>query len=206
MKFTPEQRFWKHVDRRGPDECWPWTGTVSHNGYGRFWLNGRNTPARRFAWECANGPMPPGMLGLHTCDNPPCCNPKHIFPGTQLDNIRDRDAKGRQASGDRNGARLHPESLHYRGDNHWTRQHPDRVLRGNDNGSHLHPERTPRGEDAGPAKLTWEQVETIRTFYATGQHTFKGLGRMFNVSGVSIRNIVKYRTWAHRTGDVSSLP
>jgi hypothetical protein len=47
------------------------------------------------AWEQENGPIPNGMVGCHRCDNPPCCNPKHIFPGTRGDNCRDREAKGR---------------------------------------------------------------------------------------------------------------
>lgn len=53
--------------------------------------------ANRAAWVLVNGPIPDGMLVCHHCDNPPCCNPAHLFLGTNSDNIADRDAKGRQA-------------------------------------------------------------------------------------------------------------
>jgi hypothetical protein len=58
------------------------------------------------AWELANGPIPKGMDVLHKCDNRICV--RHLFLGTQLDNMQDRDRKGRQASGDRSGARTMP--------------------------------------------------------------------------------------------------
>lgn len=49
----------------------------------------------RLAWQLANGPIPIGMFVCHHCDNPPCCNPEHLFLGTALDNNRDRHEKGR---------------------------------------------------------------------------------------------------------------
>jgi len=63
-----------------------------------------NTGRKRahvFAWETINGPMPEGMLGCHTCDNPPCCNPAHVFPGTQQDNVDDMVSKDRMVTGNR---------------------------------------------------------------------------------------------------------
>lgn len=71
--------------------CVVWTGRRDEKGYGRA---GRRK-AHRVAWETANGPIPTGLCVLHRCDNPPCCNPAHLFLGTQLDNVRDREAKGR---------------------------------------------------------------------------------------------------------------
>lgn len=96
------ERVWGHVDRRGPDDCWPWTGArrvVPGFEYGTISeiIDGRRRlrPAHVVAWEAVNGPMPPGMCGLHSCDNPPCCNPAHVFPGTKGQNNADRDRKGR---------------------------------------------------------------------------------------------------------------
>lgn len=91
----------------GPDECWPWQG-FRYKGYGRVavTVDGavRVIGAHRIAYEAAYGPIPAGLTVLHRCDNPPCCNPAHLFLGTNTDNNADRDAKGRQAKGERQGA------------------------------------------------------------------------------------------------------
>lgn len=98
-------RFWSKVDRRGPDECWPWLAAVSSKGYGRFWdpCSGLNMRTNRFAWEQAHGQIPTGLQVLHRCDNPTCVNPRHLFLGTNDDNVRDKVEKGRQIRGERNG-------------------------------------------------------------------------------------------------------
>jgi hypothetical protein len=85
------------VDRRGPDECWPWTGGKQGKGYGQFYRRkGVPEGAHRFSWELANGrPIPLGRMVMHSCDNPPCVNPAHLSVGTCADNNRDKTAKGR---------------------------------------------------------------------------------------------------------------
>jgi hypothetical protein len=98
-----EVRLWKKIDRRGPDDCWPWTSRTLSRGYG--WLNtgGRGTPrvaAHRAVWEITNGPIPPGAFHgtsviRHKCDNSLCCNPAHLEIGTQADNLRDMADRGR---------------------------------------------------------------------------------------------------------------
>jgi len=98
-----EERFWSRVDKSG--ECWAWKGSVCSNGYGRVSVNGALTGAHRHAWAITNGPIPEGICVLHRCDNPPCVNPAHLWLGTQLENIQDRVAKGRNgATGSKHGA------------------------------------------------------------------------------------------------------
>ena len=97
---TLAERFWPKVDRSGgPDACWPWTAFRLPWGYGQIGegpAGGRHLYAHRVAWELTNGPIPAGLLALHRCDNPPCCNPAHLFLGTNRDNTADMDQKGRR--------------------------------------------------------------------------------------------------------------
>jgi transcriptional regulator with XRE-family HTH domain len=78
----------------GPDACWPWTAALTTTGYGSFGGNSGGA-AHRVAYVVANGPIPDGLGVLHRCDNRQCCNPAHLFVGSQYDNMRDMAAKGR---------------------------------------------------------------------------------------------------------------
>jgi hypothetical protein len=92
--------FWSKVDMsQGPDACWPWIGSLGRSGYGQVRVNKKLYKAHRVAWEKTYGPLPFGFEVCHTCDNPPCCNPAHLFKGTHLDNIADMIAKGRNTKG-----------------------------------------------------------------------------------------------------------
>lgn len=90
-------RFWSKVAITAhPDRCWEWQAGCNKYGYGKFKRNTQPCRAHRVAWELINGDIPDGLHVLHTCDNRKCCNPKHLFLGTNQDNMDDKVAKGRQ--------------------------------------------------------------------------------------------------------------
>ena len=98
------KRFWSHVRVGQTEECWPWQLSLSSDGYGTFWFRGRSWLAHRLAYFFVHGSIPDchvqtahGTVIRHSCDNCGCCNPSHLIAGTQLDNIRDRGARGRHA-------------------------------------------------------------------------------------------------------------
>jgi hypothetical protein len=91
-----EIRFWKKVDKKSDDECWEWVGAKNKQGYGKIGYFGGFIATHRYSWLLHNGSIPDGLWVLHTCDNPPCCNPKHLFLGNHQDNMDDRQRKGRQ--------------------------------------------------------------------------------------------------------------
>jgi hypothetical protein len=94
-----EAYFWERTDQSG--DCWPWTRSRTKDGYGQVWYEGKVEKASRVAWILTYGAIPEVMKVLHNCpggDNPACCNPAHLFLGTQADNIRDMVAKGRQVT------------------------------------------------------------------------------------------------------------
>ncbi len=100
---TPEARFWAKVrvaDAADPDACWLWTGALDRDGYGQFWVAGRQVKAHRFAYELLVGPIPDGLQGDHQCHNrdksckggPTCLHrrcvnsPDHLEPASGRDN------------------------------------------------------------------------------------------------------------------------
>lgn len=95
------ERFWARVERRGPDECWPWKGYRSPRAtrrleYGIFtYAKSKRVRAHRLAFELSKGPIPAGQCVCHSCDVPWCCNPAHLWLGTVADNNLDRHIKGR---------------------------------------------------------------------------------------------------------------
>lgn len=103
LDAVTRERFWVKVNKSGPvpehcadlGPCWIWESTRIHTGYGHFSVGGRKYIASRLSWIISNGPIPDGLKVLHTCDTPPCVNPRHLFVDTQKANVEDCYAKGR---------------------------------------------------------------------------------------------------------------
>lgn len=126
-KAFSDINFWRNVAVGELHECWPWQAGRDHRGeYGRAFDGFNTRQAHALALELVIGRrIKPGLLVLHSCDNPPCCNPQHLREGTVRDNTRDSIIRGRKRTpyidydvpmhrrpiGDRNGMRTHPESI-----------------------------------------------------------------------------------------------
>lgn len=123
--------FYSRVQANG---CHIFVGSTDHWGYGLIYWERKLRPAHRFAWEAHNGPIPPGMFVCHSCDNPPCVNPDHLWLGTNDDNMADMKAKGRARNGAITGTYRTPKG-HLKGRRFAL---PDR------------------------RKLSWEQIQEIR--------------------------------------------
>lgn len=114
MAVPVEERMMRRVVRNEPSGCWLWTGaTWGMMGYGVI-ISGssrdgtrRTMSVHRVSYEHNVGPIPTGMHVLHRCDVPTCVNPAHLFLGSDLDNTRDRQHKGRH----RKGTKLRPGDI-----------------------------------------------------------------------------------------------
>jgi len=100
-----EQEFWDRTEPEPNTGCWIWLGCRNEHGYGSLRADGQPWLAHRRAYTLKYGPIPEGIKVCHSCDSPPCCNPTHLFLGTQAVNVADCVSKGRMP--DRRGER-HP--------------------------------------------------------------------------------------------------
>lgn len=175
---TPEDCFWDSVQKS--DGCWLWTGERDANGYGLTSKGKYADRAHRLSYILSHGEITDGLWVLHRCDNPPCVRPDHLWLGTAKDNTADMIKKGRKAI--------------LRGENHWSRSHPESVRRGE---RHPHWGGCPlvRGELHGMAKLTLASVEEMRARYRQGGCTLKGLAAEYGVNPENVSLIVRCRIW-----------
>lgn len=91
---TLAERFWRHVAKGAPGECWLWTGFRDKDDYGKCRDGEANRGAHIVSWEIHFGPVPEGVFVLHNCNHPPCVNPSHLKLGDHQENMDDRLAAG----------------------------------------------------------------------------------------------------------------
>lgn len=209
--IDPAIRYHTKYDKRGPDECWPWTKGRFKAGYGAFWDGEKQTTAHRFGYKLLIAPVPPELDVCHTCDNPPCQNPTHWFLGTNTENTADRHQKGRSRGprGELSGhvrlttiqvleiRRLAGADTQLR---EIARQYSltpgtvSQIIHGK-RWAHVTgllttiDKRTP---------LTADQVREIRRYYRNGLSQYK-IAEMFSVSRPTVAGIVTRRYWKHIT-------
>lgn len=216
--------FWSHVANGDDAECWPWLGAkTAMGGYGKATWRRKSVNAHRLAWILAKGTIPSGLFVCHKCDNPPCCNPAHLFLGTAAENNADKVSKGRS----RNGSRSHLAKL----TEGQVREIKQRVL---DGGLFHHELAVEYGVSPGtitaiateavwkdirpyspderaamkarvtgrpvftgvPRKLTESKVREIRSLAQSGMQ-FKDIAPLFGVTLGMVSNVVHRRAWCH---------
>lgn len=163
-------RFWYNVSER--EGCWGWAGFTSPGGYGVLtWTRPDGGPtsmaASRFSYMVHFGNIPDDLYVCHHCDNPPCCNPAHLFLGTAADNIHDAQRKGRLPMGRKVYVPV------------------------------ADPFATNRGSKNVHAKLTEADVAEIRAAYATGLGGMQMLADLFGVNVGTISYAVRGIRWKH---------
>lgn len=157
-------RFWAKVDKS--EGCWIWTGATLRRGYGAFQLNGRACRAHRVAYEMAYGSIPSGLFVCHSCDNPACVRPDHLWLGSAKDNTQDCIAKGRMVG---------PYNHHH--------------------GGYKLPSGCNVGERNPRAKMTRDKVIELRARYSSGCELLTNLANEFGIAFSAADKIVRYETW-----------
>lgn len=175
--------------------CTLWFGARCSAGYGVLNVDDRLALAHRLSWEREHGSIPDGLCVLHRCDEPLCIAPGHLFLGTRTDNSEDKVRKGRQSKGPSHGVKM-------RGDRNGSRLHPESMARGDRSGARLHPERLVRGEKQHCAKLTEFDVVEIRRLRASGL-CYRAIAEAFGLHLSTVARVSTFKSWKHVEGGLN---
>lgn len=216
--FTEEDRarFLAKIAPGRLEECWPWQACDNGAGYGRLRIGRRTVSATRLSYQIFKGDIPPGRHVLHTCDNPQCVNPHHLYLGDAKRNMQDyldrhcedglppRRGHGRLRREDvpvirqryAQGERMPALAQEYGVDKTTISQ----CVRGKvwpDLGGPISRDNKPTGEAKATSKLTAEKVREIRRRYAAGGVTCRQLAEEYGVSFGLVNGVIKRKRWEH---------
>jgi len=223
IKTTPpEIRFWKKVNKDGPipshrpelGKCWIWTGAIKDGRTASFNVPGIGASAYRFSYHIHFGEIPKALNILHKCDNGSCVNPSHLFAGTQKENMQDAKQKNRMPKGEGHYASeftneqvLEIRKLYAGGMR--VKELCEKFCKPRSAISHIvhedrwkhlgtgTPEKRHFGEKHSHAKVTEEDVRSIRHIKATTKRSFSDIAKQFNLSTMGCAAIVYRWTWKH---------
>lgn len=207
-------RFWEKVNKKGESECWNWLSAKNISEYGQIEYNGNTIPSHRISWMIHNGEIPKDLYVLHRCNNPKCVNPKHLYIGTQNDNMKQMVNDGRSCYGER----------HWCSKLNWDTVNKIREEYANDKNVTIHGlsdryrmsttamtyivlnkqfvdvnykpvhRSGQNSENARAAKLTWNRVKEIRKRYSE-KKSQKYLADEYGVSVSTISYIINNKIW-----------
>ncbi len=203
-------RFWSKVTKDGPTpdqtkqyykglgKCWSWNAGKFTSGYGQVFMGRKNCRAHRVSYELSTGDIPAGSFVIHACDNRACVNPAHLRIATHMQNVEDRDTKGRNRppSGDDHYARRRPE-LVKRGADHPLRKRPELAKRGAEHYNFGNPRKLNIGEGNPHSKITGQTVLDMRKDWESGGWTQRRLAVKYRVSFQRVNSIVLRKSWRH---------
>lgn len=213
MGIVDEIRARVKVDDNG---CWIWQGRTDRDGYGLYWRDAKRYRVHRVMCESVHGKLPQNILACHECDVPQCCNPAHLWPGTNKDNIRDAANKGRLPHGSGHARSVWDEATVIdavrrvaSGESQAAIERELGVSTGalqsvlnRKTWRHLDlpavklPGKGVKGAKHYLAKLTEDDVREIRRLRSQGEST-ASVARKFNVCSANVTNIIKRKSWAH---------
>lgn len=201
MKITEiKERFISKIHKG--NSCWTWKGQIYPSGYGSFWYNRKNVLAHRVSWMIFHGEIPENLCVCHTCDNPSCVNPNHLFLGTNKENTKDMIDKNRMHK----QQKLLDLSQESKVIQMYKNNIPQREIANLFNisqrtiGKYIHkylPKKSMKGEENNLSILTEKQVFEIRKMYVPYKISYKKISRKYGVNVSTIERIIRGKTWKH---------